>query len=542
MRRVFACLFVVSCVAWSHAVRAQDVTTRITEVTVYQQGAWVTRQARVDLQAGANSLLFADLSSQINQRQFQVAVQGDGTSLGQVKFDEVQQRDAYDAQVRELQAQIDAVRDEINTLADASQTAQLKLKFLDGIAQGYAKESWFEGARGNADVSSWRAALSVLDEGSAAARTTIRDNDKLTRAAKVTLSQLEREMQSLRGKQRVSTAISVTVAANTAQTATVRLRYFQRNASWTPKYTAYVDSTANSVRLSQQGQVVQQSDEDWRDVQLTLSTNAPSGELIAPEVQSEFLQLFDPTLVRLMNDAPQRNKRAASMAMEEMMVTADAGQVRPQVNRYSASYRVPGRVDVTNDAADAVSFDLVEMSFPVELVTHIAPRLSEEAFLVAKFTYEQDLPLYEQNLLVYVDQEFVGETWLPTALPGDSVSLPAGQDRRVSLAVQNQGGQKGESGFIGRRKTELTSNLFVITNRRDGETRVEVFDRYPTATHEDIEVSVPRSATVPTEKDVDNKPGVIVWRKTLAADETWNISHEYEVSYPADKRINANPG
>ncbi len=545
MRRSYGFAYVIvglsSFLCLATSVQAQDVVSRISAVTVYQQGAWVTRSAQVNLQQGDNSLAFKGLSAQINQRQLRVAVDAKGVVLGQISFDEVQQRDAFDAQVRALQIKIDEVGDHIAGLEDASQTAQLKLRFLDGIAQGYAKETWFEGARGNADVGSWRTALSVLDEGSQAARTTLRENAKAIRDAKQDLSQLEREMQSLRGRSRVSTDITVTVASPAVQRATIELRYFQSYASWTPHYTAYVDSETLTLKLNQKGLVMQQTDEDWRNVQLSLSTSAPSGELIAPPVNSEFLQLIDPQQVR-MSAAPQVQKRSASLALADSEVAAEQGQAAPDIGQYTISYRVPGQVNVTKDSADAASFDLSDMSFAVKLLTHIVPRLSEQAFLAAKFTYDQTLPLYGQSLQVYVDQEYVGETWLPTALPEDVITLPAGQDRRVELVVQNQGGRTDESGFIGRRKSELTANLFSLTNRRKGVAEVEVYDRYPTAINDDIQVSIPKSATPPSERDIDKKPGVIVWRKTLAAGETWEILHAYEVSYPADKQIIANPG
>jgi len=521
----------------------QAVDSRIDEVTVYTSGATVTRVAKVSLNAGDTVLKFSGLSSELDRRRVQVELLGEGASLGQVKFSDVQQRDAFDARVRELQGRIEALEDKIARINDSTRTAELKLKFLEGIAQGYAKESWFEGARGNADISSWRGALEVLDEGSAAARAGIRDNAQLKREAERDLSQLQREMQQLRGKRKVSTDVLVTVASASAQTVEIKLHYFQRNAGWSPQYVANLDSDNRRLQLTQKAEVGQNTDEDWRGVALTLTTSEPSGAMQAPEVQSEFLRLRD-AMVPMAEDtaASGVRKLAASRVMEEVVVQAAAPDTADiDVGAYTVTYQVPGRVDVANDSDEDATFDLAEMSFTTELVTRIVPRESADAFLVAKFTYDEELPLYANNMLVYVDQVFVGETWLPPALPQDEITLPVGQDRRVEFSVRNQGGRSGESGFIGRRKQELISNLFEITNRRDSDTVLEVFDRYPTAVDDDIEVTIPREATPPTETDFDDKPGVIVWRKTLRGAESWNISHQYEISYPADKALISRP-
>ena len=112
-----------------------------------------------------------------------------------------------------------------------------------------------------------------------------------------------------------------------------------------------------------------------------------------------------------------------------------------------------------------------------------------------------------------------------------------GLDRRIEVSVRDQGPRKDEGGFIGRRKEERTDYVYEIANRRGSATEVEVLDRYPTAVDQAIEVTIPRQATPPTERDYDGKPGLVLWRKTLGAGETWRVNHQYEVSYPADKKI-----
>ncbi len=523
----------------STAAAAQRVDSRIEAVTVYTSGATVTRGAEITLPAGDSVLQFSGLSSELDRRRLQVEVRGEGVTLGQVKFNDVQQRDAFDAQVRTLQSQIEAVEDRIGALDDSTRTAELQLKFLDGIAQGYAKDTWFEGARGNADIGSWRGALQVLQEGSATAQATMRDNARNKREAEQDLSQLQRQMQQLRGQRKVSTDVLVSIAATAAQTAQVRLHYFQRNAGWAPQYVASLNSNSRQLELRQKAEVRQGTDEDWSGVTLTLTTSQPSGAMRAPDVDSEFLDLRDPTLARADEFAlSDVRKLATAPVMEEEVVQAGANDATAvDVGGYTVTYQVPGRVDVASDTDEEATFDLAEMRSDADLLTRIVPRESADAFLVAKFTYTEDLPLYANSMLIYVDQVFVGETWLPTALPDDEITLPMGQDRRVEFTVRNQGGKTGESGFMGRRKKELIANLFEITNRRGDDAVVEVFDRYPTAVNEDIEVSVPAAATPPTQKDFADKPGVVVWRRSLAPGEQWRISHQYEVSYPADKSL-----
>ncbi|MEE4284122.1 MAG: DUF4140 domain-containing protein, partial [Pseudomonadales bacterium] len=112
------------------SAHAQSVTSRVDAVTVYNSGATVTRVAQVPLNAGQQTLSFTGLPANIDQSRFQLEMLADGVNLGQIKFDIIQQRDAFDDEVNRLQQQMDAVSDNMAALDDSSQTAQLKLRFL----------------------------------------------------------------------------------------------------------------------------------------------------------------------------------------------------------------------------------------------------------------------------------------------------------------------------------------------------------------------------------------------------------------------------
>ncbi len=429
----------------------------------------------------------------------------------------------------------------INTVADASTTALLKLKFLEGIAQGYAKESWFEGARGSADVSSWRQALQVLEDGSTQARGTLRNNQTKTSQLEKELSKLRRELTALQGGALSSKQLNVQVTTDKAQQITLKLHYFQYQASWSPQFEARLSSAAGSLRLVQKAVVTQATDEDWSNIALTLSTSEPSGALASPQLPSVFL---DYQRAQKRKEGADLRSFATPQAVEEIIVTASRLDGIEQdkidlstVRNYSISYDIPGRVNVTNRNHEPELFEITSNSFDVNLVTQVVPHYSRDAFLTARFTYNQDTPLYGNYMRVYVDGTYVGETTMPTALPQDEITLPMGQDRRIDVEVKPQGAQKDTTGIVGKRKEELTSTVFIITNRRASATAIEVFDRYPIAQHKDIRVEIPRDATPPTDKDWQDRPGIVMWQRSLAGGESWRINHQYEVSYPANKQI-----
>ena len=180
-------------------VHAADVSSRIDAVTVYPSGAMVTRVANVNLNAGANNVRLIGLVDSIEVEGMQVEVDNDGVRIGQIKLDEAQQREAFDAEVSAVEKEIESVTAKVYALDDSSSAAKLRLQFLEGIAQGYAKEAWFEGTRGTADVASWRAALDLLQNGSVEDNQLIRDNEAKKNEFAKDLSVLRRNLARLRG-------------------------------------------------------------------------------------------------------------------------------------------------------------------------------------------------------------------------------------------------------------------------------------------------------------------------------------------------------
>lgn len=215
--------------------------------------------------------------------------------------------------------------------------------------------------------------------------------------------------------------------------------------------------------------------------------------------------------------------------IEEMVVS---GSRIAKVGNFAVNYEIPGGSSVPNDSDEAVTLDLASFRFDTELVTRIVPRASTQAFLTARFTYNESVPLYRSDMRVFVDGVFAGFSEMPTALPKAEVLLPMGQDRRVEVKAESQGGEDGSGGIISRRKTEVTDYVFEITNRRDRPSIVEVLDRIPVARNREIDVDVPRTATQPSERDLDDQPGLIMWHNTLGAGESWRIRHQYTVTYP----------
>ncbi|MEO1034106.1 MAG: mucoidy inhibitor MuiA family protein [Pseudomonadota bacterium] len=525
---------------------AVDLSSRVAEVVVYPDGALITRQATLDLAAGEHDVTLVQLPPGLDAAELQIAVTDSSVQIGQVRVEREATTDAYDAEFRAAETAVQEQRLVIQAIDDASAAARLQLKFLSSFAEGQAKDAFVDGTRGTANVAVWREALDLLSEGSADANRILRENIVRRLEAERELTRREQELRALAGGNRRRSSATISVASRGPISATLALSYFDDNAGWQPVYEARLDSQTGELALAQIAEVEQATDEDWRSVKMTLSTGQPTGELEPPPLPSELLRLVDPRKKRssggsdgeIVVTGARIGSVADSSALEEIIVKA-APAVSINISDFAVDYAIPGLVDIANDADDAQTFELAAYRFDTELLTTVVPVESTEAFLQARFTYTEALPLFASNMRIYVDGTFAGESTMPSALPGNELTLPMGQDRRIEVRVRPQADNNDRRGVINRRRFATTHSLYEITNRRSTATLVEVVDRYPVAEDRDIKVEIARTATPPTETEIDDQPGIVKFVRRLEGGESWTIRQQYTVSYPANRTLSS---
>ena len=511
------------------AASAHALESRIDSVTVYPSGVEVTRVVPVSLAEGASVVTLEGLPGDIELDGVTAGAEDARVEVRFVQLDVQEQRDAYDTEVRRLEAAKTAVEDAIQEIDDRIAAAQLQLKFLEALAQEHASKERSEAASGRADVASWQQAVDAVGSGAGAVMGEMRASRQLKRERQKDLSVLQRELDSKRRQSADSASLRLSLVSETAIETTLRVSYWQWSAEWEPSYSAYLDSAASQLRLLHQAQVVQTTGEEWRDVQLRFSTFELDESIQAPDQETRFLDLEDPAVAYARRQAPL-DPRLFEFGSE--VADIQVRDEREAWNRYAVVFRASDRTDVINSTDQEQTVPLGAYRFGVSLVTRVTPRQDPRAFLTARVTNEGETPLFAGPMRVFVDGTFAGVAELPDLLPQSEAALPMGPDRQVEVTVVDQGGEKGRGGLLNARNTRLADFLFDFANRHAHPIDLEVIDFYPVPRDERIKVSIPRSATRADEQDLEDRPGVVVWRKALGPGERWRILHQYEVNYP----------
>ena len=290
MRTIAKCLATTSLVLVTAALAAPswaadvDATSAIDTVTVYPDGATVTRVIAIDLASGDSTLVAKDFPLSLDPSSLRVEGEA-GAKLTIGTIDARPPRAAPPVNLPELDKRIEALKDERADLQGAIDAAAARRKFAQRFAEASPAGL---GEKGEArPITEWRAAFTAVAEEVAAAETAIRDAARKQREIDRQIAQLEADRSA---KPPSKLEVRIDVASAAATKATLRVTYAVRNARWLPLYDARLDTGAKDrkpqLELVRRAEVTQSTGEDWSNVTLGVSTVRIARGGSAPELGS----------------------------------------------------------------------------------------------------------------------------------------------------------------------------------------------------------------------------------------------------------------
>ncbi|MGY3237909.1 uncharacterized protein (TIGR02231 family) [Bradyrhizobium sp. USDA 4448] len=555
MRTIAKCLTTTGLVLMATALASPswaadvDATSAIDTVTVYPDGATVTRVIAIDLASGDSTLVAKDFPLSLDPSSLRVEGEA-GAKLTIGTVDARPPRAAPPVNVPELDKRIEALKDERADLQGAIDAATARRKFAQRFAEASPAGL---GDKGEArPITEWRAAFTAVADEVAAADTTIRDAARKQREIDRQITQLEADRSA---KPPSKLEVRIDVASVAATKATLRVTYAVRNARWIPLYDARLDTGAKDrkpqLELVRRAEVTQSTGEDWPNVALGVSTVRIARAGSAPELGSlvaQYPQLPKPRALGSAADtampapasAPASRKMEAARSREEFDLPAqraDEQQAIAEIGDFQATFKIPGRVSL-GAAEGAKSLRIASMSVPADLAVRAAPVQDPTAFLEASFRPTEDTALLPGKVAIYRDGIFVGRGKLSASARDDVVRLGFGADDKVKIERAVLRRNEGSAGLlVTTSKTDERAFKTTVRNGHDFPIHVAIEDQLPVSENEDIVVEMLPATTPPTAKDIRDKRGVLEWSFDAKPGEVRDINFAWRVRWPKDKNV-----
>ena len=541
-------LVVVAALAAVQARAANvDANSAVDAVTVYPDGASVTRVITLDLPSGDTTLVAKDFPLTLDPSSLRVEGAAEGKlTIGAI--DAKPPRAAPPVNQSEIDKRIEALRDERENLQGGITAAEARRKFAERFAEASPAGI---GEKGEArPIAEWRTAFAAVAEEVASADTAVRDVQRKQRDIDREIARLESD-RTIKPPSKFEVRIDLAAAAATK--ATLLVTYAVRNARWTPLYDARLDTGGKdrkpALELVRRAEITQTTGEDWSNVALGVSTVRIARGGSAPDLNSLVVQypqppralpagaVSDASKLRSMAPAPMAAAPEEPQSFAKRAERADEQQATAEISGFQATFRIPGRVSV-GASEGTKSLRISTATIAPDLVIRSAPVLDPTAFLEASFVQGEDAPLLPGRVAIYRDGAFVGRGKMAAASKDETVRLGFGADDKVKIERSVLKRNEGSAGLIvTTSKTDERAFKTSVRNGHDFPIRVAIQDQLPVSENEDIQVEMLPSTTPPTTTNVRDKRGVLEWAFEAKPGEVKDISFAWRVRWPKDKGV-----
>jgi uncharacterized protein (TIGR02231 family) len=333
----------------------------------------------------------------------------------------------------------------------------------------------------------------------------------------------------------------VTVYAEAAAATQINFNYFIQNASWVPTYDLQASSTNGTLKMNYFANVVQNSGLDWKNTPLTLSTSTPTQSNTKPTLSPWYLSFATynygnpstnsamPLKKETLSFKDSRTNNLSDMAEEKSLFL---DYINVTQNLLRVEYEIKLNYTLNSDGKTHKVL-INDKDVPMALQFAAIPKLSPDAFLMARITGWEEMNIIPGSARLYFDGAFVGEMYLDPSTTEDTLNVNLGRDRSFAT-TRKKLKEKHKEEFLGNDKIETRTIELVVRNTKNQTIEIVVEDQIPVVSGtNDIKVVLKDSDGA----ELDEPSGTLKWNLKLKARESKKLKFTYEIHYPKDKPV-----
>ncbi|MGV8953502.1 MAG: DUF4139 domain-containing protein [Cypionkella sp.] len=526
--------------------------SHVTAVTIYPQGAQVTRQVDFTAAAGAHDLLITDLPAATEPDLIRLAAPdltlgafalrtdrlppqeladtAEITAAKAVQEAAKAQVSAADLALAAIQARVEAAEAQIAFLGRIKPDGALSVEVLTQLSQTIGSQTLASRQAALAAQADLIPAQKLVDEAAKA----LADAE----AALAALSHGGSIYASLSLQEPSYAALSVAFTAPTAGEAHLTVTHFIRDASWMPVYDMTLDRKAPSLKIDRGVLVSQSSGEDWAGIDLTLSTAQPTTQAEPSRLWPYLREIYDPK-----DDSQERGMvepvmEADVVAEPSVMISGAYGKITAAGVSFQGETVVYHYPAVVNVAAGVENLRLAldQISVTPKLEARAVPARDATAFLLASFKNESAEQLLPGRAYLYRDAALVAGVNFAGLAPGAEAEVGFGAIEGLRLKRTMPERSTGDRGFISTSTEQQESAVLSVENLTAEAWPLHVLDQIPYSEQEDLAITY-KAEPAASEENYDGQRGILSWQFDLAAGETKEITLTQKLTWPEGKEL-----
>ena len=482
----------------------------VKQLSIYRQSCFVKREGSIKLQKGKQNIILDTLPNTIDKTTLTVSLQ-EGVSGSNVQV-ELLDKDKQEEITKDVQSKITKIENKINI-----KNNQIEL---------WNKNSDFSN-HNSFDISQMSSFIENLPN----KLETIYEEIEVLNKEKAEL------LKQLTEKQKLANAyqIRIDIEANQDQECIYEIKYKDDNAYWYPRYEIHT-SDDDQLSILMKAGIVQNTDEDLKDIKIRLLSGNPSLNSDIPVLYPKKLDFFEPRVFMNMAGAAKASMMQMDTAMEvldeEVSMSKVANVVaQTKMDDTMMEYELDGTWNI--DSNKELNALLQEIKVPCKYHVIAIPKLDDNAYLAAEVNINDIENILNTNATVYHKGSYVGDIYLNPDYNQEKYDISLGKDE--SIKVKRTQKKKYTSNVLlkNQKKTEFEYEISVNSSKND-KCLVTLIDQVPLSQDKSIVVDIDNISNANLNQDT----GKLTWDFELDPKQNKVFNIAYSISWPKDKQIN----
>ncbi len=525
-----------------------EIKTKVQRVTVFRDGARVSRNGTAKLDAGPQKVLVKGITSYAQEDSFRVKGKGPAAlstidvRRTEVVFDPKEDvKPLYD-DLKKLERSLQKTNDEI-------ETHNQRLSNIRGMVGDFAGNFGMLFAANEAKIEQLMEMDSKSDKMVEAVKKKIRNLQENRKEIQDQINILRNNIGQIESKRRTDSFYEVEISLEVRDKAEVELdvTYQVSGAYWIPSYD--VDLHPGNAKVRRMALVSNTTREDWDKVNLIVST-ATARPVEAVEGSPLIITAYDPEVLRRRRDERRRVSSARAMKKEKAMprpAAAAPGAMPPP----APPPEIEEEFAEASEAASGISvYELPKpVTIPFDNERHPVTLIEEEfesstihywyADGMAEVVAQDEITNGDTVLLpggakVYAEGDYIGETSISLMSPREKFKLGTRTAYDVKATKKLVEREVEKAGITRGKLRRAYKYLLEIESYSKRSVKMEVFDRIPHSLNPSIEVKVDWEKLRIKKQEL----GVMEWNIELEPREKKNIEYNYAVEWERNVSIN----
>lgn len=473
------------------------LASEIYQVLVYQQQARITRIVNTSVVKGSQQLVLTGIPNSIDTSTIQVKGKGDFTILG-IRYEQRNlEKNQYPAKLKDLENAVDSIEDKLLEIEDKLYLIKQEEDFLKNNKK-------IGGVNETISVEQMREMSNFMNQVFSQLISNRQKANKVKKQLEEDKVILSREFEErLELNSRSNTEILLDVDANSESEAIFTIEYIVKNAGWYADYDVRANSNTEDLKISYKANVYQNTGEVWDAIKLTVSSGNPSLNNTKPVltpwyIYAERPEPASPKMMKksvLRSSAPQKERMMESMdelEIDEIEISV-GGSVQSHETAININYEIDASYNIPANG-EPVAIGLLKFDPKSEFAYSAIPKIDHCAFLTAKVLDWDSSNLLSGNMNIYLDDAFVGKSYLNTKTTDQDIIVSLGRDERIQTTREQLKHVKSDASFIGNKKKEQFNFQIKIKNSTQKKISVLIEDNLPVSKDSDINVKVGETA------------------------------------------------